>query len=145
MKLKPEDTKKPFTFLQAIIHLVSRINKGDTIELGFKNQNIKQLLTSGDLKFITMQHRHSFITTTQAISKIVGEFSRINTTVNSTNQLFKAAFKSIAVINHLKYRKNEIKTALIKMMEKEDCFSNTWGTIYHLFNITTKRNGSFTQ
>ena len=88
-----------------------------------------------------MQHRHSFITTTQAISKIVGEFSRINKTVNTTNQLFKDAFKSIKIIEHLKYNKNEIKQALLKIIGKNDCFTKTWITIYNLYHLTTKKNG----
>ena len=108
--------------------------QGDTIDIQYNNKNYQPLMTNGDLKYLTLQHRHSFITPQQAISKIIGQFCRMARTVNSPLNLIKATFEFIIIAKHLQYKDHEIKQAILKMCHK-NIYQHTWTQIYNLFSM----------
>ena len=135
MKLKPEDTSKGFPYLESVLEVVSHKNKNDTIKIGYNDKNYEFFKEHGSLKILTLQHRDSFITQTQAEAKMIGQMHRINKTVNSGHELIQAVFKFITIAKHLRYKRQEIKMALLRMVAFSKHFPKIWAKIYNTYKL----------
>ena len=140
MKLKKEDTSNAFTFLEGIIKIMHKTNCADTIDIKYNNKNYTNLKENGYLKYLTLQHRHSFITPLQAVSKLVGQFCRMERTTNKPVNLITATFQFILIAKYLKYPDQEIKKALFKMCQK-NTYTGIWQKIYDLFSVSSGKYG----
>ena len=114
MKLKAEDTSKPFNFLEAIINIENETK----ITINYNNKNYIPLKETGKLKLLTLQHRHSFITPQQAKAKIVGQLHRVQKTVDTNKSLVQATLEFSPIALHLKYSLREITNAIMHIAIK---------------------------
>ena len=60
---------------------------------------------------------------------------RINKTVNSGHELIQAVFKFITIAKHLRYKRQEIKMALLRMVAFSKHFPKIWAKIYNTYKL----------
>lgn len=135
MKLKLEDTSKPFCFLEGVIDISQTTTHPDEIMIKYNNKNFKHLIDTGKIKFHTLQHRGSFITKSQAQAKIIGQLYRMERVVCNDKNLIRAIQEWSVIANKLQYTNHEILTAMGKMVKKN---AEKWLDIYSFFKSKTE-------
>ena len=135
MKLKCEDTSKPFTFLEGILNIEQSASHPDKITIKYNNKNFLPLIETGKIKFHTLQHRGPFITKSQAQAKIIGQLHRMEKTVVTKKSLTTAIQEWATIANKLEYKNSEIITAIKTMVTNDP---SRWFDIYCNFRNTHK-------
>ena len=134
MKLKTEDTSKPFSFLEGILNLLQQDNDYDRFDIKYNNKNFNHLVKTGKIKFHTLQHRFSFITNNQAKAKLIGQLYRMERTVETKENLILAISEFTEIALKLKYKISEMLTAIKQLINKDE----SWFPIYLHFKSVWK-------
>ena len=74
------------------------------------------------------------------MSKLVGQFCRMERTTNKPINLITATFQFIIIAKFLKYPEQEIKKALFKMCQK-NTYTGIWQKNYELFSVSSGKYG----
>ena len=126
MKLKTEDTTQHFSFLEVILSIKQTNESHDVIEIEYNNKNLPYLLETKKLRYHTMQHRGSFITTQQAHAKLIGQLYRIQRTTATIENLKNAVLEFALIAYHLRYTHNESLFTITKMTMKHEFWFNSY-------------------
>ena len=120
LKLKPTNVSKPWVWLEGLFTHNQSTFDMDTITIKYHNKNYKNLITKNKLKFKTLTNRHTFMTSQQAMAKVIGQIHRIRvTTLSYTNRLQALKeFRTIAI--HLNYSQKTISNALKHVAKTTD-------------------------
>ena len=103
---------KPWVWLEGLfIHQKNRLDK-DTITIQYNNKNYENLIQKNKLKIKTLTNRKTFMTSQQALAKIIGQIHRIRVTTHSYLNRFLAVKQFCVVAKYLNYSQNSISNAL---------------------------------
>ena len=120
LKLKAENTSGKWAYLEAHLEIKATQGQSDKISITYNNKNLAPLLEDGKLKFMTLQHRESFMTKQQACAKIIGQLHRIDKTVadNKSKMIATLEFMLIAQANG--YQPKLIAQCAVRVFLKTD-------------------------
>ena len=116
MILKREPSVGWFPFLEALIRVPARGRP----EVQFNNKNFEHILASGTPKTYTFQHRASFMSPSDAVSKILGALHRLRRTVPGSDPRTRItnSLQMFAVFQQQGYTHSEMKRALFHLHRK---------------------------
>lgn len=74
MKLKAENISGKWPYLESHLQIISKIGKADSISITYNNKNLESLLKNQKLKYLTLQHRESFMTKNKPMPKSLDNY-----------------------------------------------------------------------
>jgi len=120
MKLKAEDTSGKWPYLESHLEIISKIGKADSISITYNNKNLESLIKNNELKYLTLQHRDSFMTKKQAYAKIIGQMHRIDKTTDDRRNKIIATLEFMMIANKNGYKTKTIAKCALQVFCKTD-------------------------
>jgi len=108
MILKEEPSTGWWPYLESIINLAPT----GPMNIRFNVKNIEPLASTGSVKFLTIQHRHSFMSANNAVMRIYGALHRLRNSVDQPLFQLRSLFELLIVFRSQGYTTRMFNTAL---------------------------------
>ena len=111
LRLETEPTQGWFPFLQALLH----IPPDGPIDVKYHVKNFEPIATTFTAKFLSIQHRRTFMSAHDAVIKIVGALHRLRQTVTHRSHAFIGILQLFHCFRYHGYTHNTFNSALRHM------------------------------
>ena len=120
MKLKAESVSGKWPYLESHLQIISTIGIADKISITYNNKNLDSVIQDQKLKYLTLQHRESFMTKQQSYAKIIGQLHRIDKTVTDRRNKIIAVLEFMIIAKQNGYSPKLIAQCALKVFLKTD-------------------------